>query len=423
MKKQITGCHRLESLGAGRGLFLLCWLIYFTSYIGRFNYSVAMAAMLEEGVFSLEAAGSVSTAYFLCYGVGQLINGLAGSRKSPFRLILVGITAAGFANIVMGLMEHTMGLVVVWGLNGFFQSMLWPPIIRIFAEILPELQQSKACVNIISSTPAGTLVSYMISAVALSTLGWQWAFFSSGVVMLLVAAVWYAGTRRLQLQCCYPRPVDPASLAPRGVVGQWGPILRQLAAVGLLLLILPVAIHGTIKDGVTAWVPTFIQGSFSTGASLAAVVTMALPVVNLVGPFLAGFTNDRWIHNEIKTCILFFGISTLSLALLPLALRWSLAATMVLLAITTSAMLGINAMLIGVLPVRLGKKGNAAAFSGLLNATTYFGAAGASWGIGLVAARWGWNVTILLWTALSLLALLFCLAPAKRWGAVESTLS
>ncbi len=61
---------------------------------------------------------------------------------------------------------------------------------------------------------------------------------------------------------------------------------------------------------------------------------------------------------------------------LPMAVKASLPASLVLLAATTALMLGVNTMFINVMPVKIGRSSGAAVLSGSLNAITYLGAWG-----------------------------------------------
>lgn len=45
-------------------LFLLCWIAYFTAYIGRLNYSSAMSDMIQTGILTQSHAGFISMLYF-----------------------------------------------------------------------------------------------------------------------------------------------------------------------------------------------------------------------------------------------------------------------------------------------------------------------------------------------------------------------
>ena len=117
-------------------LFCICWMAYFTCYIGRLNFSSAMAAMIEEQVLTKTQAGTISMVYFFIYGAGQLLNGFLGDKLQPGRMIFSGLALSMLCNLLMGTAGAFGVMVIVWGVNGYAQSMVWPPIIRIFAKRL-----------------------------------------------------------------------------------------------------------------------------------------------------------------------------------------------------------------------------------------------------------------------------------------------
>ena len=123
-------------------LFFLCWFAYFTSYIGRLNYSSAMTAMIQEAVLTKSQAGFISMVYFFAYGIGQFCNGLLGDRFHPGKMIFSGLAIAAGANLCMGFVSGFGAMAVVWGINGYAQAMIWPPVIRIFAEMVSRVRRS-----------------------------------------------------------------------------------------------------------------------------------------------------------------------------------------------------------------------------------------------------------------------------------------
>ena len=156
--------RKLESDRLCLFLFLLCWFSYFSSYIGRLNYSSAMTAMIREQVLSSTQAGFISMVYFFAYGGGQMVNGLLGDKFHPGRMIFVGLAAAAAANLVMGFTSSFLFMAIIWGMNGYAQSMIWPPVIRIFSEMLPDRLKLRYCVHIVSSLVGGTFAAYLLAA-------------------------------------------------------------------------------------------------------------------------------------------------------------------------------------------------------------------------------------------------------------------
>lgn len=404
-----TVCSRLRSDAQGKTLYLLSWLAYASAYIGRYNYSAVMGAITAENSLSLSAAGAVSTGYFICYAVGQILFGLLSQSVSPYAMILIGLCGSGLCNLGAGAFPASfMGLL--WGANGLFQAMIWPPIVRLFAESMPIERQKHACVSINSTTPAGTLAAYALSAVLLQFADWHHVFFSCGRLLLGMAAVFWLGTAPLRRATTY---------APQSEFQKQkgtGSAPAALLAAGLGAMLLPVLLHGGLKDGVTNWVPSMIQSNFGISPAFSAAVAMALPLVNLSGAYLSGWLNEHCTHNELKTAGSLFALASVCLLALPLAMRTSLFLAVLLLAVTTASMLGVNTMFINVIPVKAGRHGGASMLSGTLNAVTYLGAAAATWGIGAAAEGCGWNAVFLLWLVMAMLALLVSALLAGRWG-------
>lgn len=404
-----TVCSRLRSDAQGKILYLLSWLAYASAYIGRYNYSAVMGAITAENSLSLSAAGAVSTGYFICYAVGQIVFGLLSQSVSPYAMILIGLCGSGLCNFGAGAFSTSfMGLL--WGANGLFQAMIWPPIVRLFAESMPLERQKRVCVSINSTTPAGTLAAYALSAVLLQFADWHHVFFSCGGLLLGMAAVFWLGTAPLRRATAYAP--QPEFQKQKGTGN--GP--ASLLAAGLGAMLLPVLLHGGLKDGVTNWVPSMIQSNFGISPAFSAAVAMALPLVNLSGAYLSGWLNEHCTHNELKTAAFLFALASVCLLALPFAMRTSLLLAMLLLAVTTASMLGVNTMFINVIPVKAGRHGGASMLSGTLNAVTYLGAAAATWGIGAAAEGCGWNAVFLLWLVMALLALLVSTLLAGRWA-------
>lgn len=415
MKKM--GYRRLDDFKLGNFVFLLCWVAYFTSYIGRYNYSAAMADIVETGAIPISKVGLIGTAYFFCYGAGQIVTGFLGDRFSPFILVFAGLLTSAAANGLMFCFPSYGPMSVIWAVNGLAQSMIWSPILRIFAEILPREQQNKACINITSTVALGTLASYGLSMVMMSLFSWRAVFSGACVTLAAVAFLWAAGSKKILAAA--PRQEQSAvhagakeSPSPRKTGGALFPLL---AASGVAALVFPVAVHGILKDGMTSWVPTFISESFDTTPAISVLFTMVLPVVNLVGAYAADFINRRVTHNEVNACALLFAVATLALCGIAFLGRLSVVVTVACLAVVTSSMLGINTLFINVIPVLLGKNGKTSSISGLLNSIAYLGCAFSTWGIGFTVEHSGWGLTTFLWVLLGAGAVLFCLLAAGRW--------
>lgn len=386
-----------------RRIFLLCWMAYFVSYLARHNFSSVMPALAREGVLGTEQAGFANTAYFLAYGSGQIVNGLLGDRTSPRWQIFVGMAGAAVCNFLM-LLSSPAVMLICWCLNGYFQSMLWPSVIRVFAERLSGEQRTRAGVNIVSSMAAGSLGSYLLSALMLHFGSWRGAFVLPACLLMLAGALWLLCYRDGVPAAPGPQPSDAKKTA--------GGSARMLTCAAWLLF--PVLVHGMLKDGVPAWVPTYLYERFGVSDAMATAVTMLLPVVNVLGAYMAGRANRRTPGKELQCASHFFLMSTATLALILLTGTKNVFMTGFLFALLTAFMMAVNTLLINLVPLHFRREGRVASLSGLLNAIAYFGSAAASSLVGFTVRTGGWNTAVCSWTGAALAAFIYCAALRRK---------
>ena len=411
-------------------LFWLCWLVYFASYIGRLNYSSAMPAMIGGSVITASQAGFISMVYFFAYGAGQFLNGMLADRLHPGKMIFIGLFASGLLNMAMGFLSGFGLMALFWCANEYTQAMIWPPIMRIFAKMMTEERKVKYCVHITSTMAVGTLASYLLSAAMIAAAGWRFVFYAAAVCMCASALVFRQGFKMVEVYSAdhgdgdergnaavYEKKGERRKEAENGSM----PFAKLLTASGLLFLLIPVVVHGVLKDGVTSWVPTYISETFMASPTLSVLVTTMLPVINLTGAYAAQFMYRRFFQKqEVKTASFFFLIATGALVLLWRFSAVNMFLTAGLLSVITASMMAVNTLFVNLLPLHFEKEGRVSTVSGFLNAMAYLGCAISTYGIGVLVQHMGWQVTIFGWLAMTAAALAVCFALRKQVFTVKS---
>ena len=389
-----------------RILFLVCWFAYFSSYIGRLNFSSSMSEMISKNIITTVEAGSINMMFFLSYGVGQFINGFLGDKFKPRYMISVGLMMAAISNLLMGSSTSAALFMVFWGLNGYANSMIWAPILRIFSEHMYIEDTNKACIDIATSMALGTFGSYFLTAIMLGTVGWKGAFLAPGIFLLVIVIIFWFTIKKIEVYIDKNGEEETISLENKSGVSQV-PFKNVLFGTGLLMFLMPVIFQGFLKDGATSWVPTYIHGEFSISTSFSSIMTMIIPVVNLTGAYAASFVNQR-LQSEAKTSAFFFMVSSIGLMLLTLFGNINPIFSALLLSIVTSSMMAINIMIVNLLPVHFAKYGRVSTVSGFLNASAYIGAAICTYSVGIMLKSISWNMVFLGWFALSAIGGVWC---------------
>ena len=81
----------------------LCSVSYLAVYFARNMLSAVTPQMIDSAGFTEPFIGKLSSMYFICYAIGQLINGFLGDMISPKWMILAGIALGGSSIIAFPL--------------------------------------------------------------------------------------------------------------------------------------------------------------------------------------------------------------------------------------------------------------------------------------------------------------------------------
>lgn len=393
------------------------WIVYAASYFIRTCYAAAIAPIVAEGHFSKSEIGLVGTAFFICYGAGQLISGLISDKVNPFFMIIFGAAAGGFCCFLMPLAGSMPVMLFIWGANGVFQSMLWSPILRIFSETIDKSLSKKAILNVSLSLPVGTICAYLVSTFIIKYSGWQLVFISGGIIIILsavlVVLVLLYSKKDLSVKAkTKSYDFEDKSNVPKGKQG----VLSLAVLSGLFIIMLPSFLHGMMRDGITNWVPTMITELYGVSPSFSVFLTIVLPVFNAFGAYAVVPLYKKLGENEMKTAGVVGALALVPLLLLLLKNRMSVYVIIVLLALTTSVMYALNYLIISLVPVRFSKFSCTSSVSGILNSAAHIGCAVSSYGFGAVSEKAGWNAVIIIWIAAALMTALLSFLSNIKWN-------
>ncbi len=385
-------------------LGFLCCLVYFVSYITRINYGAAIAEIVADMQITKEMASYAVTGSFITYGVGQIFSGILGDKFKPRHLIVVGLLGTAIVNLSVVFLQSIAAITVVWCFNGFFQALMWPPLVRIQSENMTEEQYAVSIRNVSAASSVATIAIYVIVPLAISISGWRIAFLFAAAAALVTILIWYKGTANIK----------EGSVALQKDNSQ----TSSLKGSGIILFLLPIMIaivlQGTLRDGITTWMPSYISEVFNMGTSASILTGAVLPIFSIFSVSIAT-SLERKIGNPVKTGALLFGIGLFGCAVMIPLYKVSVFICIFLMALITACMHGVNIMLIGRIPAYFQKYGKVSTISGILNSCTYIGSAASTYGFAVLSDNFGWSITICCWAVLGLLGTLLCIICIKHW--------
>ena len=384
----------------------ICSLAYFMSYIMRLGFAAGLVEITSALGIAQSTAGLACTGLFITYGAGQFLSGWLGDRIAPRRLIALGLLGAAACNLAMAVSRGVGMMIAVWCVNGVFQAMLWPPMVRLMAEALDSEGYRKASKTVSVAANIGTMAVYALMSLFVGLRFWQGYFYCSALLGGATAFVFLAQTKGLPSGAPFENTEKKADAKGTKI----GPLAL---ASGLPLIMLAIVMQGMLRDGVTTWMPSLITVTTGLGASASVLSAAVLPIFSVLCINLAAEIQKR-MPNDTLSSMLLFGMCALA-ALVMLPLLDSAIASIVCMAVITGCAHAINFLLICHVPSYFAPYGCVSSVSGLINSCTYIGSAISTYGIALISDAYGWTATVVGWCVISALGAAFCLAVKGRW--------
>lgn len=415
-----------------RFLAFFCCFAYFTSYMTRINYAAVRLAIADElaMTFPQLAAelGIAISAASLTYGLGQFVSGILGDRMRPLTLVGVGLGGAVLCNLLMPLIYPSVyWMALVWGINGFFQSLIRPPLGRIISANYDERGYIDTCVAVSNSSQVATVLVYLLIPLCLRLFDneWRLAFYLPVAVGIVTLCFWFLLVPRLctETEKKNEKPAETI-LDNTAEKEKRASLLSIIFQSGLYVFIPAVLVHGLLRDGITAWMPDFISevGGLDTDVSI--LTTAILPLFCIVCVILAKKICYA-LPSDGKSSALLFAVCAAASALIIPLLHHVNAVTfviiVVLMALITGCMHGANHIFITRIPGAFKKAGRVSGVVGILNAVTYIGGALSPYAVALIAGKGGWDVAVLFWVVLAAVSVLLCISVSRKWDAFKKS--
>lgn len=405
-----------------KSIIFLCSMVYFVSYFSRKDFAAVMAGMISDGAISRANAGLVGTMLFAFYGVGQLISGYLGDKIAPKHLIMIGLSVTAICNASMPYLPDA-GMIVVWGINGLAQAMLWPPIVKILSTYLDRKTYVTAHLVVTSAAHFATVLLYAYVPLCLMFMSWQTVFLTASILALISMTVF-----AVAISLLLPKEgvVEESMLgtvnAPSAPVND-EKLMTVLRKSGIFTVFVCIIVVGFLRDGIESWLPMLYSEAFNKDVSESTLVSIILPIFSILSISIVTVLYRKHIlENEVSGSALLFAIS-LALAI-PLVFflsidgTFSRVAALFITAFICGAMHGANFLLISCLPGRFAKIGRSATVSGVCNSCVYIGAAISTYGIALISERMGWSATAATWCGILAVGILFAVLSYKRYTAM-----
>lgn len=257
---------------------VLLYISYTAIYMARLNLSMSSDALTGAGILTDVEYGILGGAFLVVYALGRLFNGWLSDRLPPRTMICAGLLLSGAANIVFSALPPFSGMLVLWSLNAFAQSMLWSPILRVVAAMYDGERAGKITSLMVTSVAAGNIVGIVVNTALIVRCGIRFAFIiPGGINVLLGAAVLILLGRTGIGTTETDKSAQPVSQAP---------LVSLLRRPDMLAVVAYAFAHGIMKDNITVWMTKYFIAAYDIDLTKASYFVIFIPAVGFVGRML-----------------------------------------------------------------------------------------------------------------------------------------
>ena len=410
---------------------LMFSLLYCCHYCTRLNLSNASAMMIEGLNWSASDIGILTSTLFWTYGLGQLVNGRLGDVVGPTRLVCVGVLLSALANIFFSLQSSLIIMAIVWGLNGFFQSMAWTPGIAALTKWWPGERRGFATGFANAFSGFGQAVATLAVALAFTVfpdMGWRAAFLVPAAFPLLMLVIFKVFVRPLPTNIGlaeYVEVDEEKAEAERQMAeivetrGKLYPYKYLLKNPVFLIWMFVIFGSGLVRYGLTTWIPLFFVEVHQTDITAGLLQSLTLPIGMGIGTLIIPWLTDRLCPgNRAPAVVVSSLVAAAAIAcfyFMEPGTTGSLIAIEVALFVAGFFVYAINGV-VWAFATDVGGRVFSGTASGMLNACAYLGAAIQAAVFGFVIDGGGWGVMFVSLCCLCVLIALAMFATRKRMG-------
>ena len=291
-------------------VFLSVLFGYGLFYTSRMNFSVAKKAMLDEGVMSATQMGLAGSALLFVYSVGKFTNGFLADRCNIARFMATGLLLSGLANVLLGFNPVFTVFLLLWGLNGWFQSVGSAPSVVALSHWFGKAERGTRYGIWSASHSLGEGLTFVGTAVLVASFGWRWGFWGPGLVCTLASLLLYRTLADRPPTYGLPpihqyrhEPPEPRETASVGQL-QWEVIRHP----GVWILALASGCLYVGRYGLGNWGPLYLQTTKAYSAAAAGTVMAAYPMANLLGSVSSGFVSDYLFGSRRNIPAFIYGV-------------------------------------------------------------------------------------------------------------------
>lgn len=417
-------------------IFLSMFIGYVIFYTCRKNISVAQPAIQDFLGCSTLELGLLGSSLYLFYAFGKFLNGIIADNSNVKRILPFALFMSALSNILFVIFAHILPaekisicgyspfpvllwiLAFFWGINGWFQSMGFPPIAKNLSYWFSNKERGFKWSLWSSSHEVGTCLSLILSGFLITKYGWESVFYVPAILALVFCYFFYKNLQdkpssiglpdiEIYKDPKYKEPVEEKtaedSLSYIDIFCKYilkNPTVWLLAFAYIFVYV--------VRYGTLDWLVMYQVDEKHYTLTSAAKRLSFLPLIGVLGTIGAGFISDKFFNGR-RAPVNLICLSFLAISIYLFKINTIPELDYVYISAMGVFTCGPQVLIGGLSAVESSSKKVASSVTGFCGMFGYIGAILSSSGTGYMVDKFGWNGAIWFWIASALICLAICL--------------
>ncbi|MBE2899170.1 MFS transporter [Pasteurellaceae bacterium 20609_3] len=291
-------------------------IAYAAFYVCRLSFNVAKPILVNENIVTPTELGVIGAAIFITYAVGKFVNSAVADHSNIVRFLSLGLFISALCNFAMGMNTSAIVLTIIWGINGWFQSMGVGPCVVALSRWYDDKERGSYYGFWSVAHNVGEGVTFVVTAAVISYFGWRIGFGFSGVVGLLgmlIALIWMKDSpASLGFKPIIKMKNDTEELDNKEVLKHQWDVIKSPA---IWILAVASCCMYISRYGVNSWGVFFLENGKGYTTVEAASIISVNSIVGILGTIVSGWLSDRFLKGKRNVMTIVVALlNTLSLA-------------------------------------------------------------------------------------------------------------
>lgn len=287
-------------------------------YVMRMTLGVAKKPMIDDG-FTPTTLGLMGAGMLVAIAIGKFANGFIADHCNIKKIVPAGLLGAAIVNTILGFSDQAWVFILMWIINGCFQSMGSAPCIVSLSQWFSKSQLATWYGIFGIAHYVGEGATYLGTSFIIVALGWHAAFFVPGIVCIVLAFIMFRfmkdrpetyglpSANEFEGEIVQEKKEQKISTREAQLMVVKNPFIWLLAAAAICL--------GISRYSISSWGVIFLQESKGLSLTEAGTLMSLSPIMGGIGSVLSGIVSDKVFHSRhsittiVFGCVMLVGIS------------------------------------------------------------------------------------------------------------------